>query len=109
MVNLNHSTAFLILKMPFHVPLKEQGYHTELLTTGDLAFGKTGKWAKNIGFDYLEGHKHPFYKKWPRFKFRAAADEALYHRINDRIRVNSKKGDPYFIFIKTVNHPWSIL
>jgi len=86
--------------------LKKQGYATEFLTTADLEFSDTGAWAKSIGFDYIEGHEHPYYEKWDRFHFKAAPDEALYNRVLDRIKHNNN--NKYFVFIKTASthHPF---
>lgn len=85
--------------------LKEYGYRSEFLTTADLSFSRTGEWAESVGFDYVEGHEHPYYDDFERFHFQAAADEALYNRVFSRIELNQT---PYFIFIKTVSthHPF---
>ncbi len=86
--------------------LKQQGYTTAFLTTADLEFADTGFWAKSIGFDYIEGHEHPYYDNWNRFHFKAAPDKALYNRVFDRIEHNLNR--KYFLFIKTVSshHPY---
>jgi lipoteichoic acid synthase len=86
--------------------LKKSGYATEFLTSADLEFANTKAWAKNMGFDYIEGHDHPYYSNWDRFHFKAAPDEALYDRILDRVDENSENN--YFLFIKTVSthHPF---
>lgn len=86
--------------------LKPLGYRSEFLTTADLDFGNTGVWAHSIGFDYVEGHEHPDYARWPRFQFKAAPDEALYRRALDRL--GSAKAQPLLLFIKTVSshHPY---
>ena len=81
--------------------LRKNGYVTEFVTTADLSFSQTGKWARSIGFDYLEGHDHPYYGRWKRYQFNAAPDEALYDRI--LARVNGNKDKKYFIFSKTVS------
>ena len=83
--------------------LKQQGYQTSFMTTADLQFAKTGQWAKSIGFDHVEGHEHPYYNNWERFHFKAAPDEALYHRIMDRIEQYRAGTGNYFIFSKTVS------
>lgn len=86
--------------------LKNNGLTTEFLTTADLEFANTGVWARSIGFDYIEGSEHPYYKNWDRAHFNAAPDEALYNRVLSRVKRNSK--NKYFIFIKTVSshHPF---
>lgn len=81
--------------------LKSKGYVSEFLTTADLMFANTDIFAKNIGFDYIEGHEHPYYDNWDRSHFKAAPDEALYHRALSRIEKN--KGNNFFVFIKTVS------
>jgi len=85
--------------------LKKHGYHTEFMTSADLEFGNTGRWANSIGFDYVEGHDHPDYDKWERFHFQAAPDAALYQRVLKRLQ---QKQQPLFLFIKTVSshHPY---
>lgn len=87
--------------------LKNHGYRTEFLTTSDLNFSETGRWARSVGFDYVEGHEHPYYDKWPRFHFNAAPDEALYDRILQRIKSNSDDKKSFY-FVKTVSthHPF---
>lgn len=86
--------------------LKAHGYRTEFLTSADLEFGNTGPWAQSIGFDYVEGHEHPYYQSWPRFHFQAAPDEALFNRAMDRIK--QLKARRFLMFIKTVSthHPY---
>jgi lipoteichoic acid synthase len=86
--------------------LKTQGYNSDFITTADLDFANTGVWARSIGFDYIEGHEHPFYDKWLRFHFKSAPDEALYQRAIDRIKAHGK--DRFLLFIKTVSshHPY---
>lgn len=87
--------------------LKERGYTSEFITSADLGFSNTRSWARNIGFDYTEGHEHPYYNTWPRYHFQAAPDEALYDRVLSRIEQNSLN-DRYFLFVKTVSthHPF---
>jgi len=86
--------------------LEHHGYETEFLTSADLSFSNTGVWAKSIGFNYVEGHKHNSYNSWERFNFKAAPDEALYQRL--LARVNFNKDRNYFLFAKTVSthHPF---
>ena len=82
------------------------GYNTEFVTSADLNFSDTGNWAKSIGFDYIEGHEHPYYNNWKRYHFQAAPDEALYSRVFDRVLQN-QLNKPYLLFVKTVSthHP----
>jgi phosphoglycerol transferase MdoB-like AlkP superfamily enzyme len=98
--------GFFDIEMSLPNIFKKQGYVTEFLTTADLSFQNTGHWAKSIGFDYIEGHEHSYYKKWDRFHFKAAPDEALYNRVLDRIKHN--ENNKHFTFIKTVSthHPF---
>ena len=86
--------------------LKTQGYHSEFLTSADLAFGNTAAWARSVGFEYVEGHDHPDYDRWERFHFQAAPDEALYRRALDRIHRAHQQS--LLLFIKTVSshHPY---
>ena len=86
--------------------LKQKGYRSEYITTGDVGFGNARKWLKSIGFDYVEGYEHPFYKGWDRFHFESAPDEALYQRVLDRIKNEIK--NKYFIYMSTLSthHPF---
>jgi hypothetical protein len=77
------------------------GYATAFLTTGPLGFAGKGAWLKTIGFEYMEGHQHPFYQGWPRLTFKAAPDEALYRRSLEWMR-NQKKA-PWFLTVETVS------
>jgi arylsulfatase A-like enzyme len=88
------------------VILNGMEYSTEFLTSADLSFSDTGEWARSIGFDYVEGHEHPYYTKWERYHFEAAPDEALYNRVISRVETNEK--NDYFIFVKTTttHHPF---
>ncbi len=78
------------------------GYTTEFITSADLNFSDTGNWAKSIGFDYIEGHEYQYYNNWKRYHFQAAPDEALYHRVFDRV-VKNQSDKPYILFVKTVS------
>jgi len=87
--------------------LKNYGYRSEFITTGDLRFNNKGQWLKSLGFNYIEGSTHPYYENWERFHFNAAPDEALYERLKQRIKdLGSEK--PYFLFAETVSthHPF---
>lgn len=86
--------------------LRPLGYRSEFLTSADLAFGNTDVWALSIGFDYIEGHQHPDYQRWPRFQFGAAPDQALYGRALKRLAKNGSA--PLLLFVKTVSthHPY---
>ncbi len=82
--------------------LRQQGYTTEFLTSGDLAFAEKARWLKSIGFDYLEGHDHPFYAGWPRHVFSSAPDAALYARALKRV-FDIERPAPFFMMIETVS------
>ena len=99
-------SGFFDIKASLPNILREYGYTSEFLTTADLEFSNTRDWGMSIGFDYMEGQEHPYYEGWERFHFNAAPDEALYHRIFDRIEQNSQTN--FFMFIKTVSthHPF---
>ena len=94
--------------VPNSLPLvaRMNGYITEFVTSADLNFSDTGNWAKSIGFDYMEGHEHPYYNTWKRYHFKAAPDEALYNRVFDRV-LRNRLNKPYLLFVKTVSthHP----
>lgn len=80
--------------------LQQAGYRTAFLTTGPLAFVGKGDWLEAIGFDYIEGNKHPFYRGWPRLTFQAAPDEALYRRTLQWM--DAQKDGPWFATVETV-------
>lgn len=82
--------------------LNRIGYQTEFLTNGNLEFGNKQEWLNNIGVTYKEGSEHPYYNQWPRFKFDAAEDRALYNRLISRIKAQ-KPGHPYFVVVENVS------
>ena len=94
--------------LPFRV--KDAGYKTAFLTTGDNGFLEVGAWMKSIGFDDVEGHDAPFYNGMERFNFRAAPDGALYDRSLQWI---AKEKSPFVLVLKTVSthqpymHPYT--
>jgi len=92
--------GFFNLESSLPNTLKQNGYYTEFLTTADLNFASTGKWAKSIGFDYMEDSRNKFYKNYEKFLFGATADEFLFKRVLQRIKSTKK---PRLTFIKTVN------
>jgi lipoteichoic acid synthase len=87
--------------------LKSEGYHTAFLTSGNLAFTRTGEWLKNIGFDYVEGHEYIGYKGIERHQFESVADDVLYNRV---IKYIGEVGieSPLFLVVETVSshHPF---
>jgi phosphoglycerol transferase MdoB-like AlkP superfamily enzyme len=85
----------------------KKGYVTEFITSADLGFSDTGNWAKSIGFNYTEGHEHPYYNSFKRYNFKAAPDSALYDRVLERVHRNQYH-KPYLLFVKTVSthHPY---
>lgn len=80
--------------------LKIKNYSTEFITSSDLEFSNTGKWAQSIGFNYIEGSEHPYYKAKQRYHFEAAEDKYLYHRVLNRL---DKQKSNFFLFVKTVS------
>lgn len=95
--------GFYASKNSLPILLKENKYTTEFLTSGDLTFANKINWLKSSGFDYIEGHNHPYYNSWPRFLFKAAPDEALFNRALDRIKTHSRSSKPLFLYIETVS------
>lgn len=83
--------------------LKNKGYYTAFLTTGDLSFASKGPWMNDIGFDYVEGHDAPFYDGLPRLHFRSAADEHLYARVLQYYNEKRSEERPLFITIENVS------
>lgn len=89
--------------LPGH--LNRLGFETLFFTTGDLRFLGKGEWAKSIGFSHVEGAEHPFYDRYPRLHFNAAADAALFDRF---LEWHAERGDgiPFFATLLTVSsHP----
>lgn len=93
--------------------LKKNDYYTSFLTTGNLDFSNKNQWLEHIGFDYLEGHDHPFYDGMKRMHFGAAPDEALYKRSLQHLDEvedgqSPTERDPYLVVIENVSshHPY---
>jgi glucan phosphoethanolaminetransferase (alkaline phosphatase superfamily) len=86
--------------LPNH--LHKNGYTTEFITSSDLSFSNTGKWADSLGFDYIEGSSHPYYKNKKRYHFDVPEDKYLFQRVLKRVE-KKKSNDKYFIFVKTVS------
>jgi phosphoglycerol transferase MdoB-like AlkP superfamily enzyme len=88
--------------------VNNQGYHTAFLTTGNLGFTRKGRWLRNLGFTYVEGHRYEGYEGHQRLHFDAVADELLYARSLDYIRANRDQRKPLFLTIENVSshHPY---
>ena len=90
--------------------LKAKGYMTEFLSNEDLAFSNLRQWIKSIGFDYIEGQDHSFYrnfKNWKDYNLRGPPDHALYLRAIDRI-FKVTRTQPFMMVISTLSthHPF---
>lgn len=83
--------------------LAKGGYHTALLTTGDLNFLDKGKWFRHAGFQHIEGHEHPFYNDMTRAHFNSAPDEALFDRALQYWSRNTGTLSPLAIVIESVS------
>jgi len=88
--------------------LNDSGYHTAFLTSGNLKFANKGKWLKETGFEYIEGHDHPEYKGHKRLHFDAVADDVLYWRVANYIAEKQNEDKPFFVAIENVSthHPY---
>jgi phosphoglycerol transferase MdoB-like AlkP superfamily enzyme len=95
-------TGFYDIENTLPKVLNQSGYETEFFTTGNLGFLGKGNWLKMIGYDYVEGSENEFYEGWPRFLFDAAADEALFLRVEQRLD-DFKDGEKYFLAIENVS------
>ena len=84
--------------LPFR--LKQYGYKSAFLTSGDNGFLNVGQWLQSIGFDYVEGSEAPFYKGMERYNFSAVADSALYDRSLQWLKGESS---PFLLVLKTVS------
>jgi phosphoglycerol transferase MdoB-like AlkP superfamily enzyme len=82
--------------------LNNEGYHSEFITTGRTSYSNKINWLSNIGFNVVTGDENPDYDGWPRYKFNAAPDEALYLHVLNRINEYSDI-KPYFYFIENVS------
>lgn len=97
-------TLFEEFRTPKHsVPhaLRENGYESVFLTTGNLGFLDKGAWLKDIGFESVEGHDAPFYKGMERYQFDAAPDGALYGRALQVLE--TPRDRPVFMALETVS------
>lgn len=88
--------------------LRENGYFTSFLTTGNLSFSGKRKWLEHIGFDYIEGHEYPGYEGKKRRHFDAVADEYLYERSMKFIEEDLDEKRPYLLVVENVSthHPY---
>lgn len=88
--------------------LKQEGYHTSFLTSGNLNFSSKGKWMNNIGFDTIEGHDQPDYDGHKRLHFDAVPDEILYQHAAKYIAEKQNNPRPFFVTIENVSthHPY---
>jgi len=87
--------------------LATHGYRSAFFTAGNLEFSKKGEWLKDVGFEHVEGHDHPFYEGHPRLHFDAAPDGALYARVLEHLD-RDKSGAPRLIVVENVSshHPF---
>src|SRR5690606_21573022 len=88
--------------------LRQNGYYSAFLTTGNLKFSSKAKWLEHIGFDYIEGHDHPAYEGKRRRHFDAVADEYLYERALAYVEEEVNDHQPYFLALENVSthHPY---
>jgi hypothetical protein len=86
--------------------IREQGYHSAFLTSGNLAYTRKGEWLEDIGFDEIGGHDHPAYDGLPRLHFDAAPDADLYER--SLAYIDSQGSRPHVTVIESVSthHPF---
>lgn len=83
--------------------LSRAGYETAFLTSGDLGFTGKGDWLSHIGFEYVEGHDHPFYDGMQRLHFRAAPDTALYQRAGAFLSDRDTDAPPLALVVESVS------
>src|SRR5690606_1685473 len=88
--------------------LRQNGYYSAFLTTGNLKFSSKAKWLEHIGFDYIEGHDHHAYEGKRRRHFDAVADEYLYERALAYVEEEVNDHQPYFLALENVSthHPY---
>lgn len=80
--------------------LKEAGYHTAFMTSGNLSFMGKHEWLAKVGFHTISGHDAPFYDGLPRYHFDAAWDGALYQQAREWM---GQQELPYFLVLETVS------
>ncbi|GHT80434.1 hypothetical protein AGMMS49543_00670 [Betaproteobacteria bacterium] len=87
--------------------LGERGYRSAFFTSGNLAFMGKGEWLRDVGFDHVEGHDHPFYQNQPRLHFDSPPDGTLYAHVLDYIDQGTG-GTPRLIVVENVSshHPF---
>lgn len=84
--------------------LKNEGYHTEFLTTGPLSFTAKGKFMRDIGFDVVNGREEVVrFRSSPRFAFDSPSDGVLYDEAGDRIKELLRLDSPFFLTLLTVS------
>lgn len=83
--------------------LGRSGYETAFMTSGDLAFTGKGDWLRHIGFDYIEGHDHPFYSGMRRLHFQAVPDRALYDRVTAYLAEREASAPPLALVVESVS------
>ena len=88
------------LKRLFHA-----GIHTSYFRSADQSFLATGEWLKAIGFQYIEGPEHPFYRDMPRGSFQEPGDRALYARYLQWFDKERKPGPFFSVIQTTTTHP----
>lgn len=81
--------------------LREAGYLTAFMTTGNLGFMNKGQWLKRLGFTEIHGHDAPFYEGMARYHFDAADDDALYQHALQWLQQRSAQD--VFLFLETVS------
>lgn len=88
--------------------LNALGYHTALLTSGDLAYTRKGEWLNAVGFNETLGHDMPAFEGHPRLHFAAVEDKLLYDAAFDYIREQRQGASPSFVMVENVSshHPF---
>jgi len=99
-INAREYGRFLNTAEALPYRLKQYGYESAFLTSGDLEFLHAGKWLTSIGFDRIEGADARFYDGMERFAFKAARDGALYDRA---LQWTQGRSAPFFLALLTVS------
>ncbi|UCG38094.1 MAG: LTA synthase family protein [bacterium] len=88
--------------------LRDMGYHTVFVTSGDLDFSMKGQWLLSIGFDQILGHDEPYFNGMERYHFLSVTDRALYENIIYNVLPDLQGSRPYFLVIENVSthHPF---
>lgn len=88
--------------------MKERGYRSAFLTSGDLSFTHKREWLQDIGFEVIQGQEQSDYDGIDRLHFNAVPDDVLYDHALKVIGRLESDSQPYLSVIENVSshHPY---